>query len=83
MTHATSPKQTKISLHIDRQHVFADKTPMTGAELKHLGGVNSTYDLFLVQPGPGDDQLIGDGDLTPLKDGMHFVSAPRDLNPGG
>jgi len=76
-------KATKIAIHIDRKQVFAEKTPMTGAELKALGDVNPTFDLFLVVSGPGDDQLIADDQPIDLKPGMHFVSAPRDLNPGG
>jgi len=79
----SAAKAIKIAIHIDRKQVFAEKTPMTGAELKALGGVNPAFDLFLVIPGPGDDQLISDDQPVDLKPGMHFVSAPRDLNPGG
>ena len=84
MTQATNhhPHDTHIPLQIDRNPVKATKTPMTGAEIKALGSVSANFDLFLVDPGPGDDRLIRDGDTLDLKPGMHFTSAPRDLTPG-
>jgi hypothetical protein len=76
-------KGVHIPIQIDRRPHIAEKTPMTGAELKALGRVDPAFDLFLVVPGPGDDQLIADDQPIDLKPAMHFISAPRDLNPGG
>lgn len=76
-------KAGRIVIFIDRKRYTAPKKVMTGAELKVLGGVDSNFDLFLVVPGPKDDELIEDSEAVTLKPGMRFVSAPRDLNPGG
>ena len=55
---------------------------MLGAELKKLGGVAPAFDLFKDVPGQGDDIKIGDADLVALKNGDHFYSVPKELNPG-
>lgn len=77
-----STHDTHIAIQIDRKHRVATKTPMTGAELKHLGEVGPDRDLFLEVPGHGDDELIADTQSVDLQAGMHFFSAPHDLNPG-
>jgi hypothetical protein len=78
---AQPPHPVRISIHIDRNHFFATKNPMTGAELKALGGVNASFDLFLVEQ-HGHDKLISDNESITLREGMHFISVPRDLTPG-
>jgi Multiubiquitin len=70
-----------IKIHIDKQLREAQKTPMTGAELKILGEVKAGLDLFQKIPGK-DDKLIKDADSVDLKDGDQFYSAPSSLNPG-
>ena len=75
-------KPEKFSIHIDGKQYFAPTTPMTGAELRALAGITDAYDLFLEVPGPDPDRSIGMTDSVDLKSGMHFVSAPRELNPG-
>jgi len=72
----------KNTIHIDTQVVQVEQASLTGAELKRLGGVAANYDLYLVVPGPGGDELVGDAKVIELKSGMHFVSAPTDINPG-
>lgn len=80
--HVDAEKAKGIAIIIDRRQFFAPTSPMTGRELKQLGGVAPTFDLFLITPGPESDRLIGDDDSVDLKPGTRFVSAPRDLNPG-
>ncbi len=75
-------KDKKISIHIDKKQYFAPAETMTGAELKALGGVASAYDLFKDVPGQGDDIKIGDTESVHLKNGDHFYSVPKELNPG-
>lgn len=82
MPHVDAEKAKGIAIIIDRRQFFAPTTPMTGRELKQLGGIMSSLDLFLITPGPESDRLIGDDDSVDLKPGTRFVSAPRDLNPG-
>lgn len=75
-------EEKKNTIHIDTQVVHVDKASLTGAELKRLGGVAANYDLYLVVPGPSGDRLVADDEVIELKSGMHFVSAPTDINPG-
>jgi hypothetical protein len=70
-----------VEIHIDNKSYKAPKNPMTGAELKQLGGVAGGYDLWQKVPGE-DDKLINDGESVQLKNGEHFYSAPSSLNPG-
>jgi hypothetical protein len=72
----------KNTIHIDSQVVHVEQASLTGTELKRLGGVAAGYDLYLVVPGPAGDHLVGDDEAIELKSGMHFVSAPSDINPG-
>lgn len=81
-TGVSMKEDKKITIHVDTQVVHIEQPSLTGAELKRLGGVAAEYDLYLVVPGPGGDELIGDDEAVELKSGMHFVSGPSDLNPG-
>jgi hypothetical protein len=73
-----------IAISIDRKPYKAPKTPMTGAELRALADppIGSDRDLFLEVPGRGQDRLIQDAEPVDLKEGMHFYSAPKTVNPG-
>jgi hypothetical protein len=71
----------KIVIHIDKKEFRAPKNPMTGRELKELGGVPTNYDLWHKIPGK-DDQRVADDESVQLKNGDHFYSAPSTLNPG-
>lgn len=69
--------------------IFIDKkpkrsvTPTTGHHLYVLGGIDpQNYDLYL-ETHHGDDQLIkDDGTEIHLKNGEHFFSSPKKINPG-
>jgi hypothetical protein len=74
-------KEHGIEIHIDNKGYKAPKNPMTGIELKQLGGIAGGYDLWQKIPGK-DDKLIKEGDSVQLKNGDHFYSAPSSLNPG-
>lgn len=75
----------QIAIQIDHRPYKAEKTPMTGAELRTLADpdIGADRDLFRVVPGPGDDVKVGDQDAIGLEPGMHFYSAPKTINPGG
>ena len=79
----SNPHPVKLSIHIDKKQYFATKNPMTGAELKKLGGVAQDMDLWKEVHGQGDDIKIEDSTSVTLHEGDHFYSAPRTLNPGG
>ncbi|MEK6289217.1 MAG: multiubiquitin domain-containing protein [Acidobacteriota bacterium] len=74
-----------IPIQIDHKPYKAPKTPMTGAELRALAEppIGADRDLFRVVPGPGDDVKVEDNDSVALEPGMHFYSAPKQINPGG
>jgi hypothetical protein len=73
----------EITIHIDKKTYKVDQTSLTGAEIRKVADPNITdqYDLWLEVPG-GQDRLIEDGDSVELKDGMHFFSVPKTINPG-
>ncbi len=74
-------KDRDVQIHIDNKGYKTSKNPMTGSELKQLGGIAGDYDLWQKVPGK-DDKLIKDSDSVQLKNGDHFYSAPSSLNPG-
>ena len=72
-----------ISIIIDKKEYKAPKEVMTGAELKALAQppIGNDKDLFETVP-KGDDIKIGDNQSVHLKNGMHFYSVPKTINPG-
>ncbi len=72
-------------IFVDRVRFDITKTAMTGAEIRALPSpaIGPDRDLFLQVPGPGDDRKIADEESVELKNGTHFYSAPRSINPGG
>lgn len=76
-------EQKEVVIIIDKKEKKSP-TPTTGHNLYVLGGIDpQVYDLFRETHGKGDDELIPD-DGTPLtlKDGEHFFSLKKKLNPG-
>lgn len=73
----------EVSIIIDKKE-HKSPNPTTGAALYVLGGVKPDHDLWEEVPGRGDDLLIANSS-TPiaLKDGEHFYTAKKTLNPGG
>jgi hypothetical protein len=74
----------EVTIIIDKKEKKSPNST-TGHALYVLGGIDpQTYDLFRETHGKGDDELIAD-DATPvtLKDGDHFFSLKKKLNPGG
>jgi hypothetical protein len=72
-----------FSIEIDKKHYRAPKTPMTGLELRRLADppIGDDRDLFEVVP-HGDDLKIADDQPVEMKNGLHFYSAPKTINPG-
>lgn len=82
MPHEDKPEK-QVSIHIDKKE-YKSLNPTTGAALYTLGGVNSeTHDLFRETHGQGDDEPISnDSKAINLKNGDHFFSIKKKLNPG-
>lgn len=72
------------SIHIDKKQ-YHSPDPTTGAALYVLGGVDAEkYDLYRESRGPGDDEPIANDSIqVDLRNGDHFFSAKKKLNPGG
>jgi hypothetical protein len=73
-----------VTIIVDKKE-HKSPNPTTGHALYVLGGIDPTvYDLFRETHGKDDDELISD-DAKPvdLKDGDHFFSLKKKLNPGG
>jgi hypothetical protein len=73
----------QVSIHIDKKE-HKSPNPTTGIALYTLGGINpATHDLFRETHGPGDDEPISnDSKQVDLKNGDHFFSIKKKLNPG-
>jgi hypothetical protein len=56
---------------------------MTGAQLRSVPPtpIGAEFDLYEEVPG-GEDILIKNDVTYSLKDGMHFFTAPSNINPG-
>ena len=74
--HGNPPKgPPKFEIFVDGKKFTTDQTNLTGAQIKALAGNDSTFQLFLEQPG-ADDQAIADAYTVQLKNGMHFYTMP-------
>ena len=85
-TNNDGPKGNKhetVTIHIGKEKKESPN-PTTGKALYDLGGVDcNTMDLFKELPGKGDDELIPcDATVIHLKNGDHFYTAQKHLNPG-
>lgn len=74
----------ELHIFIDNKKFDVTKNSMTGAELRALPSppIAGDRDLWVQVPGPGDDRRIGDAETVELRNGMHFYTAPRTINPG-
>lgn len=78
------PEEKEVSIHIDKQNLKSPN-PTTGDALYLLGNVNvAEYELFReVRGGKGDDEPIANNNsIIDLKNGDHFYTVQKNLNPG-
>lgn len=72
----------QVTIIIDKKE-FKSPNPTTGAALYALAHVPADHDLFLEVHGHGDDtQIEKTAAPLELKNGSHFYTAQRTLNPG-
>lgn len=71
----------EVVIHIDNK-MYRVPQKTTGTELKKLAGITDAFDLFKITPGPSDDIKIDSSSQLELKNGDHFYSVPKTLNPG-
>lgn len=76
-------EHSHVEIFIDKKK-HESPNPTTGSALYLLGGVDpNTYDLYQEVPGKGDDELIrNDHSAVALKNGEHFFTVQKKLNPG-
>jgi hypothetical protein len=76
--------QNKITIRVDRQVIHVEVAMLTGLGIRQLvtPPIGPDRDLFLVHPGPAEDEPIADDREVELKSGMEFFSAPTTINPG-
>jgi len=81
--HGGGQEHQIVAIHIAKD-TYKSPNPTTGAALYILGQVDTTkFDLFREVHGKGDDELIkNDNTGVSLKDGDHFYTAQKKLNPG-
>ena len=76
MAEQNADNRPGISIHINKQHYFAPKARMTGAEIKALAAIPAGNMLYRDERGPGPDTAIPDGQLVELHPGDHFYDLP-------
>lgn len=80
--HKADPHPTTI-IHIDKRKYDAPTPVMTGAELRLLADPNIGENRTLWREVPGgEDDRIADDEKVELRNGMHFYSSPKTINPG-
>lgn len=75
-TEAEVRESTKVRVHINKDHFFIE-SPITGAQLRHLGSIPTENQLFREVPGDQPDELIRDEGSYDVKPGTHFYDLPR------
>lgn len=78
-------KPHTISFKIDKNEhkITSDRNPVTGQFLRDLPPpVTDAYDLWLRGRGQDDDRIIQPEDHIGVRDGDHFYTAKKDINPG-
>jgi hypothetical protein len=78
-----SNEHTTVSIIIDKKEQKSPN-PTTGSALYALGGINpENYDLYEEVHGHGDDiHIVGGTQTINLKNGTHFYSVQKNINPG-
>jgi Multiubiquitin len=77
------PQQREYEIHIDSVVFKVPSPSLSGAALRQLPSppLGPDVDLWEDVPG-GADVLVGDDQVVELKEGMHFFTAPANINPG-
>jgi hypothetical protein len=82
-TQATTDVKVEHEIFVDKKKFEVKAGSLTGAEIRHLPQppIGEERNLYLEVPG-GEDELIKDDQRVELKNGMHFFSVPKHINPG-
>jgi hypothetical protein len=82
MEKAAKPNK-KHPIFIDKQKFEVESATLTGEQLRSLPSppIGDDRDLYQEVPG-GEDELIESGQVVKIKNGMHFFTVPKTINPG-
>lgn len=85
MANVHESREKRVQIKVDRSPFTVNSGSLTGTAIRSLPSppIGPERDLYLEVPGPGDDQLISDGESVELRNGMHFFTTPSTINPGG
>ena len=74
----------EFQIFIDKHPFTVHEHSLTGRQLRDLPlpPIPDTRDLYEEVPG-GNDILILNDQLYPMRNGLHFFTAPSNINPGG
>ncbi len=73
----------EFEIFIDKHRFTVHDAALTGNQLRHLlqPPIPDTRDLYEEVPG-GNDILILNDQSYPVRNGLHFFTAPSNINPG-
>lgn len=78
----TETSEHKITIIVDKTPHHLESPPLTGAALRSLLGIAADRDLYEIVPAGDDLQITDSTQLTNLKSGTRFFTAPRNITPG-
>jgi len=72
-----------FEIFIDKHRFTVQDAALTGAQLRQLPqpAIPDTRDLYEEVPGDKDILILTDQSY-PMRDGLHFFTAPSNINPG-
>lgn len=75
---------TKFKFHVDNKPFEQDEPTITGAQIKRLVNAQADYGVWLVVPGPAEDEEIGDNEKADLtRRGVEkFITGPKQTTEG-
>ena len=70
---------------VDNKEFEQSEPAITGAQIKALVGAATAYGVWLVVPGPTDDEEVGDGEVMDLSQPGRekFITGPKQTTEGG
>jgi hypothetical protein len=73
-----------VTIHIDKETFKVEGESITAEALRALPepDIGADRDVYLETHGPGEDELVEAGESVPLREGMHFFTAPAAITPG-
>lgn len=83
MTTEETNEHDHVVIFIDGEQYRPTNDDLTGSQIRQLvnPAIGPDRDLWLDVPGASDEKIEND-QVVELKNGMHFFTAPAQINPG-